>query len=641
MISGFDEFERTCLEHLRKHFAYSVEWKEFEGRLEREFPLLVEILFGLYGSRPDFAYWMEDTLALAFEAYIQRPGWLRGRDAAYFPESGWQTDHREIGAVCYVDRWAGSFGGLLGRIPYLKELGVTYLHLMPFFKSPERENDGGYAVSSYHETAPALGTMEELQDFARKLHDNGIVLVADFIFNHTSDEHEWALAAKSGDVAHRDFYFTFPDDSEPLEYGKTLRDIFPEARKGCFTFNAEMRRWVWTTFHSYQWDLNYRNPAVFSAMMEEMLLLANRGISVLRLDAVAFIWKEKGTSCENLPQAHAIIRAFQAIARLVCPSLLFKSEAIVHPDEIIRYIDLRECQISYNPLLMAELWEAAATKEVRLLARSLAHRYALPEKCVWVNYVRCHDDIGWTFADEDAAELGMNGFDHRRFLNSFYLGEFPGSFARGLSFQYNPDTNDRRICGTAASLAGIERSMARDPWKNRETALSRLLLLYGIVFSAGGIPLIYLGDELATENDPEWERNPAHAGDSRWAHRPLWSQELFIQRHDTSTVTGKVFSGMMQMIDIRKKYGIFDVTELEMLDSGHQSVLVFRKRKEAESLTVIGNFSESPVVIPPQANAGKSGGYQGIDLISGREFSEDGAIELPACGLLWIFSAIV
>jgi len=652
MQQGFEAFKKAFFARLdaRGLTRYSG-WAEFGARLESELERLTGLLFELYGDRPDFAYWVEHIVLGAFEAYRKRPPWLKERDREYPPESGWYLRENVIGAVCYVDRWAGTFRGIVERLPYLKELGIKYLHLMPFFKSPERENDGGYAVSSYRETNPALGTIEELSALAKKFARHGIALVADFVFNHTSDEHKWALAARRGDEFFRDFYLTFPDWKEPEEYSKTLREIFPEARRGSFTWNEEMKRWVWTTFHSYQWDLNYRNPAVFEAMAAEMLALANQGVAGLRLDAVAFIWKEKGTPCENLPQAHTIMRAFQCVARLACPSLVFKSEAIVHPDQIIQYIDLRECQLSYNPLLMAELWEAAATKEVRLLAYSLKHRHALPSGCAWVNYIRCHDDIGWTFADEDAAALGIKGFDHRQFLNRFYLGEFPGSFARGLSFQYNPVTHDMRICGTAASLAGIERDMRRDPGKNRETALRRFLLLYGIAFSAGGIPLIYLGDELGMENDPEWDKDPAHAKDSRWVHRLVWQEALFRERHDPATVTGQVFEGIKKMIEQRSKHPVFAVQSIEVLESGHPSVLMFRKKSESETLVVVGNFSEYEATVPREVCTRAFEGRLAVDLLASGainvrfsgcgapgENSKQGALTLKPCELKWMLA---
>ncbi|MFQ3547639.1 MAG: alpha-amylase family protein [Termitinemataceae bacterium] len=614
------------------------EWAEFNNRLEHEFQRLAELLWRLYGSRPDFAYQLERIIANLFGAFCQRPAYLKERDRSYPPESGWFLSEQQVGAVAYVDRFAGTFSGLEKRLPYLQELGITYLHLMPFFRCPQPENDGGYAVSSYRETDPRLGSMDDLSRVARLFLEQGIALVADFVFNHTSDEHEWALKAKAGERTYQDFYWLFSEYGETQQFQAHLRDIFPEVRRGSFTYSEELQKWVWTTFHSYQWDLNYRNPDVFDAMVQEMLFLANAGISILRLDAVAFIWKQAGTNCENLEEAHILIKAFQCASRIVAPSLLFKSEAIVHPDDIEKYIDLRECQISYNPLLMAEVWEAAATKEVRLLALSLKKRHSLPTGCSWVNYVRCHDDIGWTFADEDAAELGIKGKDHRDFLNAFYMGEFPGSFSRGVSFQYNPVTGDRRICGTAASLCGIEQALEEGTGKDLDRAIRRLILLYGIAFAAGGIPLIYLGDEVAALNRYEYAEDPAQAKDSRWVHRPLWSEAAFAKRKDLSTVEGRVFTALQTLAAERKAHQVFGTQGLSVADSGHPSVLVFHKQGMGEFLTVVGNFSEYQAVLPAWKVQQLLAGKNGRDLLSKRIIIAAEDLALQPCELLWIMS---
>ena len=476
--------------------------------------------------------------------------------------------------------------------------------------------------------------MADLEALVAALDEAGIALVADFVFNHTSDEHAWAKAARAGDLDFQEFYLSFSDHAQALAYQSRLRDIFPEVRKGSFTWCQELGSWVWTTFNSYQWDLNYRNPAVFRAMAAEMMSLANRGIGALRLDAVAFIWKQLGTPCENLPQAHTLIKAFQSVARLACPSLLFKSEAIVHPDEIIRYIDPRECQLSYNPLLMAELWEASATKDARLLALSLRKRHRLPPGCAWINYIRCHDDIGWTFADEDAAELGIKGGDHRAFLNSFYLGDFPGSFSRGVSFQYNPDTGDRRICGTAASLAGIERAMQEGAGEELETAISRVLLLYGLAFCVGGIPLIYLGDELGVLNQYLYASDPAKAYDSRWVHRPAWSEDLYKMRHDTSSVAGRIFNGMQRLSAQRRSHPVFGTQALTVMDTGLAGVLAFHKQGGGQLLTVIANFSDRPASIEAETASKLLAGRQGRDLLSTRLLIPGERIQLEPCELL-------
>lgn len=629
-------YEQCFLRWEAEGFTKTPEWVEFSGRLEKEFERFASLLWRLYHDRPDFAYQIERIIAGLFAAYRERPEYLRERDRRYPPESGWFLSQQQVGAVAYVDRFAGSFAGLLDRISYLRELGVTYLHLMPFFRCPQPENDGGYAVSSYRETDPRLGTMDDLRRVARLLTDQGIALVADFVFNHTSDEHEWALRAKAGDPKYQDFYWIFDDKAEIQRYQPWLRDIFPEVRRGSFTWLESLGKWVWTTFHSYQWDLKYANPEVFNAMVQEMAFLANAGISILRLDAVAFTWKKEGTTCENLEEAHILIRAFQTAARIVCPSLLFKSEAIVHPDDIERYIDLCECQLSYNPLLMAELWEAAATKEVRLLAHSLRKRHSIPAGCSWVNYVRCHDDIGWTFADEDAAELWINGRDHRNFLNEFYMGQFPGSFSRGVSFQYNPVTGDRRICGTAASLAGIEQALSENNPDALDRAIRRLLLLYGIAFSAGGIPLIYLGDEVAALNRYEYVNDPAQAHDSRWVHRPLWSEKLYAERMDPLTVTGRVFAGFRRLAEVRRSQPIFSIQPMTVVDSGHPSVLAFQKHDSTSLLTVLGNFAETEAVLGRERVHALLAGRKGTELLSDRSITPEEPLVMKACELFWI-----
>ena len=487
------------------------QWPTFDARLRAYLAALRDELLALYGQRDDFESFLVQLLDVAFDAWAKRPEDLKALDQQREAEPRWFESQKMLGGVCYVDLFAGNFKGIEAQIPYFKELGLTYLHLMPPFLCPEPHSDGGYAVSSYRKTKPALGTITDLRRLAEKLRQEGISLVLDFVFNHTSDEHQWARGALAGDPRYTDFFYIFPDRTQPDAYERTLREIFPDEHPGAFSQLPD-GRWVWTTFHSYQWDLNYSNPAVFAAMAGEMLFIANLGVEFLRMDAVAFIWKQLGTSCENLPQAHTLLRAYNALARIAVPALLFKSEAIVHPDDVVSYIAPSECQISYNPLQMALLWNTLATREVNLLQQALEQRHNLSSGTAWVNYVRSHDDIGWTFADEDAIQFGIKGFDHRQFLNRFYVNRFAGSFARGVPFQDNPAIGDCRISGTAASLCGLEQG---DPH-----AVARLLLLYGVALSSGGIPLIYLGDEIGALNDSSYVNDPGKAGDSRWVHRP-------------------------------------------------------------------------------------------------------------------------
>ncbi|MCA9912923.1 MAG: alpha-amylase family protein, partial [Anaerolineae bacterium] len=522
----------------------------FQERLDREFPRLFGLLLHLYGNQYDFFYQLEQILLTAAYFFAKRPADLKELDRRREAEPLWFRSEQMLGGVCYVDLFGGDLEGIRERIPYFKELGLTYLHLMPLFKVPETNNDGGYAVSSYREVNPKLGTMEQLSELSEDLRDAGISLVLDFVFNHTSNEHLWAQRALAGDEDFQNYYYMFPDRYMPDQYEHNLREIFPDQAPGSFTYDETMRRWVWTTFYNFQWDLNYRNPQVFNAMLGELLFLANQGVEVIRLDAVAFTWKQLGTSCENLPEAHMLIQAYNALVQIVAPGMLFKSEAIVHPRDVNSYISWGESQLSYNPTLMALLWEALATRKVTLLQHSMARRFTIPENTAWVNYIRVHDDIGWTFADEDAGEIFINGYDHRQFLNNFYLGGFEGSFSVGLPFGYNPVNQDVRICGTAASLAGLEQAADKKDGLLLEYALRRLLLIHSVIISAGGIPLLYLGDEIGMMNDYGYRDDPQKARDNRWVHRPAYDWERWEQRTDPETVVGQLYQGLHRMISV-------------------------------------------------------------------------------------------
>lgn len=572
-------------------------WQIFRHRLETHFPTLFGLYHRLYSTEYDFFYHLEDLLHSLARMWLSRTGDLRTLDSECEADPIWFQDNSMVGGVIYVDLFAGNLAGVKAKIPYFKELGLTYLHLMPLFKAPEGENDGGYAVSSYRDVNPALGTLNDLTELAQALRSQGISLVLDLVFNHTSDEHLWAEKAKQGDQEAREFYRIFPDHTIPDEYEKSMREIFPDEHPGAFTFRPDVGGWVWTTFHSYQWDLNYANPAVFNRMAEEMLFLANTGVAVLRLDAVAFIWKKMGTTSENLEEAHLLIQTFNAVARIAAPALIFKSEAIVHPDEVVRYISPKECQLSYNPLLMALIWESLATHKIHLLRQAMTDRYRINSACSWVNYVRSHDDIGWTFSDEDAAQLGISGFDHRRFLNSFYTGRFAGSFARGLPFQENPQTGDARISGTCASLAGLEKALHEEGTSEVNLAIKRIMLIHAIILTAGGIPLIYLGDEIGILNDYSYRKNPSKAADSRWVHRPAANWDKIARRNQPDSYESRIFNGLKQLITLRKSYAAFAGGSNQSIPLDNDHVLGYIRQRKDDIVLIFANFSLSEQVV--------------------------------------------
>ncbi|MFP4061181.1 MAG: alpha-amylase family glycosyl hydrolase [Halochromatium sp.] len=569
-----------------------VEWLGYRERLERHFPRLFKRLYGLYGGYYDFFYHLESIVASATEMWIARSPELKALDAMRGADPYWYQSNRMVGAMCYVDLFAGDLAGLRERIPYLTELGITYLHLMPVFRSPAGDNDGGYAVSSYREVDPELGTMQDLADLATELRHHGISLTLDFVFNHTSDEHEWARAALAGDRTHQGYYRLFPDRTLPDLYEKTMPEVFGEDHPGAFTYRTGIKKWVWTTFHTYQWDLNYENPEVFNRMLEEMLFLANQGVEILRLDAVAFLWKRIGTNSQNLPEAHWIIQAFNALVSIAAPAMVFKSEAIVHPDEVREYVSIDECPLSYNPQLMALLWDALATRDVRVLQRAMQSRFAVPSGCAWVNYVRCHDDIGWAFANDDVEAVGFDPDAHRLFLTRFYTGRFEGSFARGAPFQEDPATGNARVSGTCASLTGFEKALEQQDEAELELAIGRLLLIHGIIIMIGGIPLIYLGDEIATLNDYGYDQDAEKVGDSRWLHRGAFDWQRAEQRRDRETVPGRVYQGLLRLLQVRSHNHAFARGDTELLDTGNPQVFGFLRSSEQSTVFVIGNFSE-------------------------------------------------
>ena len=601
---------------------------EFRKRLDLYLRPLIQNLFDIYQNQPDLYHYIEKSVVTAAEAWSIRPQHLKKRDYQREKDPTWYKSNKMVGAVCYVDLFAGTLQGIEEKIPYLKELGISYLHLMPLFKMPENENDGGYAVSSYREVDPGLGSMAELSTLAKKLHSEGINLVLDFVNNHTSNEHEWAKKARSGDPFYKEFYYFYPNRFVPDQYERTLREIFPEVRRGSFTQLAETGEWVWTTFHSYQWDLNYKNPEVFVAIAQEMLFLANIGVDVLRMDAVPFTWKEIGTTCENLPQAHSILKALNAIIRMASPALIFKSEAIVHPDEVARYISPEECQISYNPTVMALLWEALATREVKLLKKSLALRYAIHEGSAWVNYVRSHDDIGWTFSDDDARELGIDPFGHRMFLNHFYGLKFEGSFAKGLPFQHNPETRDLRVCGTTASLAGLELAYEKRDEGYREDAIKRILLIYSVVISLGGIPLIYLGDEIGTMNDYSFTDDPEKKEDSRWVHRVAMDWDKATSG-ESQSVAERLKNALTHRIRLRKEIPAFGNGDIQVIETTNEHVLGYLKNDDTHRLILLYNFSEEEQKV--QANF-----LEGTDLLTGNTVNGEHGITMSGYECLWI-----
>ena len=611
----------------------------FEVRLARWWPDLLSALTLLYGptAAPELA---ADLVHLAEEAYAERSDALHRRDLERMVRPDWLQEPSMIGYAAYTDRFAGDLRGVARHIPYLDELGVRYLHLMPLLRPREGDNDGGYAVADYRSVRPDLGTMDDLADLASDLHEAGMSLVLDLVLNHVAKEHDWAQRARAGDPAYREYFHVYPDRTEPDAYERTLPEVFPDFAPGNFTWDDGLQGWVWTTFNTFQWDVNWANPAVLREYASIILELANRGVDVFRLDAIAFMWKRLGTDCQGEPEVHAITQALRCLTRIACPAVAFKAEAIVAPTKLLAYLGTGEragkiSDLAYHNSLMVQVWSMLASRDVRLAAHALGSLPPKPASATWLTYIRCHDDIGWAIMDEDAAHLGFSGHGHRRFLAHWYAGDFPGSRAGGLVFQYNPGTDDRRTSGTAASLLGLEGVLTE---AERERGIAQLRLAHALIMGWGGIPVIWSGDELGEPNDPDWAEEAGHEDDNRWAHRPPLDWTRAESRHDRATVAGRVFEDLVTLGRARARlphlHGSVEARVGPVDDPG-----VFVTVREHP----VGRFVAVHNVTPewrmwPGWRVNELGVADSTDAITGAAlpWGDDGNVWLPPYAVLWL-----
>ena len=618
----------------------------FFSRLGYRYETILTLFSRLYGQAGNFSGLVGRLESLLLERYLSRPGRLKAidieRELAQGKGGPWYLEPGLSAYMVYIDRFAGTLREFQKRLPYLEELGVRLVHFMPFCRSPEGNNDGGYAVSDYLEVDSRLGTSDDLSGTADLLHERGMYLAADLVLNHSADDHPWARAAKSGDERCHGFYYAYSDRVMPDRFEAAMPEVFPGTAPGNFTWVPEMQSWVMTVFHSFQWDLNWSNPELFLEMLKVLLSLANLGIDLLRLDAVPYLWKEPGTSCQNLQQAHDIVRLLKACADVVAPGVAFLAEAIVQPAEIVRYLDsagVEECQLAYHASLMVLLWDALATGKTALISEAFGGETRLPANTAWLSYVRSHDDIGLGYNEEAIRNAGFDPVLHRRFIVDFYTGRFPGSFASGRPFMENPATGDSRISGTCASLCGLESALASGDGKAVELALRRIELLYGLICSLVGIPMLFSGDELAQINDYSWENDPRLAGDNRWMHRPRMDWNAAAGRATGKGAAARVFARTRLYLSLRKTIPAFaQDAGFEVLEPPDASVLACLRSEKDRSgkVLVLANFSGEPRTVPFDRLSSLAGPTS-TDLLTGAPLDADrGALRLGAYGLLWL-----
>ena len=532
--------------------------EDFDIRFTALFAHIYSRFEQLYGEHPLYDKALNHMVQTMLNGYLDRPAYLKSKDTQREANPAWFRSQDLAGMMLYVDRFNRDLKGLVEKVDYFEELGINYLHLMPLLESPKEKNDGGYAVSNYKKIDKKFGSNAEFKNTTKALSDKDMYVMLDLVVNHTSDEHEWAEKAKSGDKTYQDYYYTYSDRSTPDLFEQALPEVFPENAPGNFTWNEEMKQWVMTVFNTYQWDLNYTNPMVLVEMLENILFLANMGIDIFRMDAVAFVWKQIGTKSQNLPEAHIIHQLFKLCTQVAAPGVAFLAEAIVAQEEIVKYFGegevwSNEHDMAYNATLMALLWNSLATRSARVMKASLRDKPNKPQGTTWINYVRCHDDIGMGFEDRHIYEAGFDAAAHRSFLGKFFTGDFHDSFAKGMPFMYNPKTGDSRISGSMASLAGLELALEDKNKLGVQRSIDRINMLHAIILSFGGIPMIYCGDEIAMLNDYSFLSDPTKSDDNRWMHRPIIDWKAAKKRNNKRTNEGKVFNTLKQMIAIRKK----------------------------------------------------------------------------------------
>ena len=559
--------------------------KIFAQRMEKHQDELRWLYMELYGNDAMYAELCEQM----HDYYLKRSTELKKRDIKKEKNPDWFKEKEMLGMMLYIDNFAGNLKGVEKKLAYLKECNVNCLHLMPFLDTPKGKSDGGYAVADFRKVRPDLGTMKDLARLTEKCHENGMNVCMDFVMNHTSEEHEWAKRARAGEGEYMSRYFFYDNGDIPARYEETVPQVFPTTAPGNFTWLPEIGHYVLTTFYPYQWDLNYRNPRVFNEMMYNFLFLANQGMDIIRIDAVPYIWKELGTSCRNLKEVHTIVRMMRMIAEIVCPSVILLGEVVMEPEKVVPYfgtVEKPECHMLYNVTTMATTWNSIATRDIRLLKKQMDIVSRLPKQYTFLNYLRCHDDIGWGLDFDTMKQWGMEEPSHKRYLNDYFTGKIAGSISRGELYNDDPVTQDARFCGTTASMCGIEAAGFEGNAEKMQTAIQEDLMLHAYMLTQSGIPMLYSGDELGQVNDYSYKDDAEKASDSRYLHRGAFLWELADKRKDLSTVQGQLFQMLNRLEQIRRQENVFSQeAEVYTYDVHNDSILgILREYKENDLL---------------------------------------------------------
>ncbi|WP_026658448.1 alpha-amylase family protein [Butyrivibrio sp. AC2005] len=565
----------------------------FDQRLSKFYDELKWLYGELYhGDEQAFSYFV----SMLRHFYDERDKDLKEWDEKKEKNPGWYTGCNMLGMLMYTGCFGGNLQGVRSHLDYVQSVGVNYIHLMPLLESPKDRSDGGYAVADFRKVQPELGTMEDLYDLAKDLHERDMSLCLDFVMNHTSEDHEWAIRARRGEKEFQDRYFFFDDWNEPNDYEETVPQVFPQTAPGNFIWCSEAGKVVMTTFYPYQWDLNYRNPTVFNDMTANMLFLCNKGVDIIRLDAVPYVWKTLGTNCRNLPQVHTLVRIMRIATQIVCPGTLLLGEVVMEPSKVVPYfgtVEKPECHMLYNVTTMASTWHTVATKDVRLLKHQLGIVFNLPKQYIFLNYLRCHDDIGWGLDYQFLRGFSVEQVSHKRYLNDYLRGALWGSSSRGELYNDDPKLGDARLCGTTASLCGIEAAEYEIDERKLDWAITLDIMLHAFLLTQSGIPVLYSGDEIGQLNDYTYHEDPIKWGDSRYLHRGNFDWESAKQRRRKGTRQKRLFDGIKKLTTIRAKHRVFDsAADAWIVETWNEHVLGIGRYYNGEKLIALFNFGD-------------------------------------------------
>ena len=605
------------------------EKSRFHKRMSRHLDELEMLYMGLYHNSSMFA-----ELCNQLECfYDERKSSLKESDLKREADSGWYKQNDMLGMMLYIDNFAENIKGVEDRLDYIEKCNVNYIHLMPFLETVEGRSDGGYAVADFRKVQPKLGTMDDLESLTDACHKKGISVCMDFVMNHTSEDHEWAKRARAGDGEYMSRYFFYDSYDIPSQYEKTVPQVFPTTAPGNFTWLSDAKHFVMTTFYPYQWDLNYGNPRVFNEMMYNFLFLANKGIDIIRIDAVPYIWKELGTQCRNLKEVHTIVRMMRMISEIVCPGILLLGEVVMEPEKVVPYfgtVEKPECHMLYNVTTMATTWHTVATRDVSLLKKQLDILSGLPKDYVFLNYLRCHDDIGWGLDYATLRQNGMQEAEHKQYLNDYFRGYTINSNSRGELYNEDPVTRDARFCATTASMCGIEKAGFEGNAQAMEKAIRFDITLHAYMFMQSGIPILYSGDEIGQVNDYTYKNDPNKADDSRYIHRGAFRWDLEKNIDDPATVEGKMFNRLKELENIRKNEKAFvsyaNTWTIETYDPG---VLCIGRYYDGEKILGLFNFSE----YDKTAWINEDGEYE--DMLTGQKRKAKG-VDIPAYSFFYL-----